>query len=109
MKEFLQFPVEASQHAAQIDQMTVLTHWLMALLFVGWGAFFIFTLIRFRAGANPKANYEGVKSHFASYIEWTVAAIELVLIVAFAIPAWAARVDRKSTRLNSSHQLIPYA
>jgi len=65
----------------------------MALLFVGWGAFFIFTLIRFRAGANPKANYEGVKSHFASYIEWTVAAIELVLIVAFAIPAWAARVD----------------
>ena len=73
--------------------MTALTHWLMALLFVGWGAFFIFTLIRFRAGANPKANYEGVKSHFASYIEWTVAAIELVLIVAFAIPAWAARVD----------------
>src|SRR5882672_6494719 len=93
MKEFLQFPVEASQHAAQIDQMTVLTHWLMAVLFVGWGAFFIFTLIRFRAGANPKANYEGVKSHFASYIEWTVAAIELVLIVVFAIPAWAARVD----------------
>ena len=34
MKEFLQFPVEASQHAAQIDQMTVLTHWLMALLFI---------------------------------------------------------------------------
>ena len=93
MKEFLQFPIEASQHAAQIDQMTALTHWLMALLFVGWGAFFVFTLIRFRAGANPKANYEGVKSHFASYIEWTVAAIELVLIVAFAIPAWAARVD----------------
>jgi len=93
MKEFLQFPVEASAHAAQIDQMTVLTHWLMALLFVGWGAFFIYTLVRFRAGANPKASYGGVKSHFASYIEWTVAGIELVLIVAFAIPAWASRVD----------------
>jgi cytochrome c oxidase subunit II len=93
MREFLQMPVAASAHAAQIDQMTVLTHWLMALLFVGWGGFFIFTLIRFRASANPKANYEGVKSHFASYIEWTVAAIELVLIVVFAIPAWAARVD----------------
>ena len=29
----------------------------------------------------------------ASYIEWAVAGVELVLIVAFAIPAWAARVD----------------
>jgi cytochrome c oxidase subunit 2 len=93
MRELLEFPVEASAHAAQIDQMTILTHWLMAVLFVGWGGFFIYTLIRFRKGANPKANYEGVKSHFSSYIEWTVAAIELVLIVAFAIPAWASRVD----------------
>jgi cytochrome c oxidase subunit 2 len=93
MRELLQFPVQASAHAAQIDQMTVLTHWLMAVLFVGWGAFFIYTLIRFRKGANPKASYEGVKSHVASYIEWIIAGIELVLIVAFAIPAWASRVD----------------
>ena len=93
MREFLEIPVAASAHAGQIDQMTVLTHWLMAFLFVGWGAFFVFTLVRFRSGANPKASYEGVKSHFASYIEWGIAIIELVLIVAFAIPAWAARVD----------------
>jgi cytochrome c oxidase subunit 2 len=93
MREFLQFPVEASAHAAQIDRMTVLTHWLMAVLFIGWGAYFIFVLFRFRAGANPKASYEGVKSHLASYIEWAVAGIELVLIVAFAIPAWASRVE----------------
>jgi cytochrome c oxidase subunit 2 len=93
MHEFLEIPVAASAHAGQIDQMTVLTHWLMAFLFVGWGVFFIYTLIRFRQGANPKANYAGVKSHMASYIEWAVAFVELVLIVAFAIPAWAARVD----------------
>jgi cytochrome c oxidase subunit 2 len=93
MRELLEFPVEASAHAAQIDQMTILTHWLMAVLFVGWGTFFVYTLIRFRKGANPKANYEGVKSHLASYIEWIIAGIELVLIVAFAIPAWASRVD----------------
>ena len=93
MRELLEIPVAASAHAAQIDQMTILVHWLMAILFVGWGAFFLYALVRFRSGANPKASYEGVKSHFASYIEWTVAAIELVLIVAFAIPAWAARVD----------------
>jgi cytochrome c oxidase subunit 2 len=93
MREFLEIPVAASAHAGDIDRMTVLVHWLMALLFVGWGIFFIYTLFRFRRGRNPKANYEGVKSHMASYIEWAVAGIELVLIVAFAIPAWAARVD----------------
>ncbi len=93
MKEFLQFPVEASAHAAQIDQMTALVHWLMLVLFAGWGAYFVFVLFRFRAGANPRANYQGVKSHLASYVEWAVAGIELVLIVAFAIPAWASRVD----------------
>ncbi len=93
MKEFLEIPVAASAHAGQIDQMTVLTHWLMAFLFVGWGAFFVYVLFRFRSGAHPKANYSGVKSHVASYLEWAVAAIELVLIVVFAIPAWAARVD----------------
>jgi cytochrome c oxidase subunit 2 len=93
MREFLQFPVEASAHAAQIDKMTILTHWLMAILFIGWGTYFIFVLFRFRAGANPKASYEGVKSHLASYVEWAVAGIELVLIVVFAIPAWASRVE----------------
>ena len=93
MGEFLEIPIAASAHAGDIDRMTILTHWLMAFLFVGWGAFFVYTLIRFRSGANPKASYEGVKSHMASYIEWAVAVVELVLIVAFAIPAWAARVD----------------
>src|SRR6476469_9084891 len=93
MGKFLEIPVEASAHAAQIDQMTILVHWLMAILFVGWGIYFVYVLIRFRSGANPKASYEGVKSHMASYIEWAVAGIELVLIVVFALPAWESRVD----------------
>ncbi len=93
MYELLEIPVAASAHAGQIDLMTILTHWLMAFLFVGWGTFFVYTLIRFRASANPKESYSGVNSHMASNIEIAVAGVELVLIVAFAIPAWAARVD----------------
>ena len=54
MHELLEIPVAASAHAAEIDRMTVLTHWLMAILFIGWGAFFIYTLVRFRQGANPE-------------------------------------------------------
>ena len=93
MCELLGLPVQASEHAAEIDNMIVLLHWLMAVLFVGWGAFFIYTLIRFRAKANPKADYTGVTSHTSSYLEITVAVIEAVLLVGFAIPAWANRVN----------------
>ncbi|MCY4662766.1 MAG: cytochrome c oxidase subunit II [Acidobacteria bacterium] len=93
MGELLGLPVQASEHAAEIDNMIVLLHWLMAVLFVGWGAFFIYTLIRFRAKANPKADYTGVTSHTSSYLEITVAVIEAVLLVGFAIPAWAHRVN----------------
>ena len=93
MGEFLGLPIQASAHAAEIDQMIILTHWLMAVLLVGWGAFFIYMLVRFRASANPKADYEGVKSHRSSYLEIGVAVIEAVLLVGFAIPAWAHRVN----------------
>ena len=35
MRELLEIPVAASAHAGDIDRMTVLIHWLMALLFIG--------------------------------------------------------------------------
>ena len=93
MLELLGLPEQASAHAAEIDRMIVLVHWLMAVLFVGWGAFFMYTLIRFRASRHPRADYGGVKSHFSTYVEVGVALVEAILLVGFAIPAWANRVD----------------
>ena len=93
MQELLGLPLQASAHAAEIDQIIVIVHWLMLVLFVGWGAFFIYTLVRFRASANPQADPAGVKSHTSTYSEIAVAVIEAVILVAFAIPAWAVRVN----------------
>ncbi len=93
MLKFLGLPVEASAHAAEIDHMIVLVHWLMFVLFVGWGLFFIFVLFRFRKGANPKASYQGAKGHFSKYVEVGVAVVEVLLLVGYAIPAWARRVQ----------------
>jgi cytochrome c oxidase subunit 2 len=92
MVNWLGLPVQASTHAAELDQMTALVHWLMLVLFVGWGAFFIFVLVRFRKGANPTADYAGAKGKFAKSTEVLVAVIEIVLLVFYAIPAWATRV-----------------
>jgi len=85
-------PIQASTHAAEIDRMTILVHWLMLVMFVGWGAFFVFVLFRFRRGANPRADYAGAKGKFAKSTEVAVAIVEVVLLVGYAIPSWAIRV-----------------
>ena len=92
MLNYLGLPVAASSHAGEIDQMIVLVHWLMLVLFVGWGAFFLFALVRFRSGANPKASYTGAKGKVAKMTEIAVAIVEIVLLIGYAIPAWATRV-----------------
>ncbi|PYR24551.1 MAG: hypothetical protein DMF98_15005 [Acidobacteria bacterium] len=94
MLKFLGMPIQASAHAAEIDQMTVLVHWLMAVLFVGWGVFFLFVIFRFRKGANPRASYTGAKGKISKGIEVAIAVIEGILLVFYAIPAWATRVTR---------------
>ena len=85
--------VSASTQGPQIDNIISIVHWLMLVLFVGWGAYFIFTLIKFRASKNPKADYKGVRNHYSSYIEGLVAVIEVALLFGFAFPIWASRVN----------------
>lgn len=92
MLKLLGLPVEASAHAAEIDRMIVLIHWLMFVLFIGWGVFFVYVLFRFRSGAHPRASYTGATAHFSKYLEAGVAIVEAVLLVGYAIPAWARRV-----------------
>ena len=92
MEKFLaQFmPVDASEHGPALDRLSANVHWLMLVLFVGWGLYFIFVLWRFNAKRNPKANYHGVQSHFNSYAEAGVAVVEVILLVGFSIPMWSA-------------------
>jgi cytochrome c oxidase subunit 2 len=92
MLGYLGLPVAASAHAGEIDHMIVLVHWLMLVMFVGWGLFFLFVLLRFRRGANPKASYSGAKGKFAKGTEVAVGIIEVGLLIFYAIPAWATRV-----------------
>ena len=93
MTEWLGLPPLATTHGAQIDSLIGWIHIFMLLLFVGWGGFFVYVLMRFRKSRHPVANYPGVTSHFSSYVEGGVLVIEMVLLFAFSIPLWAARVD----------------
>jgi cytochrome c oxidase subunit 2 len=94
MTHWMGLPALASAHGAQIDSLIGWTHVFMLNLFVGWGGFFAYALIRFRRSRHPVADYTGVKSHASNYSEIAVAVVEAILLFAFSIPIWAARVDR---------------
>ena len=66
----------------------------MAALFFGWSAFFIFVLIRFRKRVHPRADHLGVRSGISTHLEFSVVLIEAVLLLGFAIPLWARRVNQ---------------
>jgi cytochrome c oxidase subunit 2 len=93
MTNWLGLPPLASVHGGQIDGMISWVHVFMFILFVGWGGFFTYAVVRFRRSRHPVADYTGVKSHNASYLEVGVAVVEAILLFGFAIPLWAARVD----------------
>jgi cytochrome c oxidase subunit II len=92
MEKLLGLPVLASQHGKDVDNLIIYVHWLMIVLFVGWLAYFAYTLFRFHRSRNPKADYIGVKSHASSYIEGAVAIVEGILLVGVAVPLWAKAV-----------------
>ena len=50
-------PVGISSVSGRIDEIIVIVHYLMLVLFVGWGIFFIVSLVKFRSSKNKKANY----------------------------------------------------
>jgi cytochrome c oxidase subunit 2 len=93
MTEWLGMPPLASAHGGQIDNLIGWIHIFMAVLFVGWGGFFLYVLARFRQSRNPVADYRGVTSHNSTYLEVGVAVVEAVLLLGFAIPLWATRVE----------------
>ena len=90
---FLDLPVLASEHGRSVDNLLMYVHWLMLALFVGWLAYFLFVILRFRASRHPRANPVGVKTHFTNYLEGGVALTEAVLLVGFAVPLWAKMVS----------------
>jgi len=79
----LGLPINMSVQGAAIDEINAIVHWLMLVLFVGWGLFFIVSLVKFRASKNAKADYIGVKSHLSSLLEAVVAVIEIVILFGF--------------------------
>lgn len=82
-----------SAHAADIDRVMWLVHGLMLVMFAGWSVYFVWVLVRFRAGRQATANAAGARGRFAFATEVGVVVAEAVLLVGLALPIWYARTS----------------
>jgi cytochrome c oxidase subunit 2 len=91
MEKFLAqyMPPDASTHGPELDRLSAVVHWLMLILFLIWGVYFVYVLFRFRAGKNKRASYHGAQTHISTYAEAGVAVVEVILLVGFSIPIWS--------------------
>src|SRR5437660_12382550 len=81
-------PPDISTHGAKIDNLMAVVHWFMLLLFVGWGIFFVYCLVKFRARPGHVATYNPVKAVFTKYIEAAVVVVEVFLLFGLSTPVW---------------------
>lgn len=84
-------PPAASVHAADIDAVLLFVHAMMVALFVGWSAYFVWVLVRFRRGRQPQASPTGPIGRVAIAVQVAVVIAELVLLIGVDLPTWRAR------------------
>ena len=97
---FLDFPKDASLYGYKTDVLNGWLHILMLILFVCWGIFLVYVLIKFSSSNNPTASYHGMKGKFSKYAEGGVVAFEMFLLFALAIPGFT---DLKYDGLNDTN------
>ena len=83
-------PPDISTHGVGVDQLINVLHWFMGILFVGWGIFFIYCLVRFRQRQGHKADYQLPTAKASKYAEIGVATFEAFLLIGLSMPLWAS-------------------
>jgi cytochrome c oxidase subunit II len=94
LNKLMGIPPVSSKHGEMVDHMLELVHWVMLALFIGWGLFITYSLIRFARKRNARACYQGVRGNASSHLEIGVIITEIIILLGFAFPLWATQVDR---------------
>lgn len=83
------FPPDYSVQGASVDLLIDLLHIFMVLLFVGWGLYMIYCLVRFRARPGQKATYQPIKAKLSKYLEIGIVIFEVIILIGLSMPAWS--------------------
>jgi cytochrome c oxidase subunit 2 len=96
------FPHNISEHGVQVDSLNVFIHYFMGVLFVGWGAFFIYCLLRFRRREGVPAQHELIKAKGAKVLEVGVVIVEVVLLLVFSAPVWSMLKTKSASEMQDA-------
>ncbi len=91
MADWLGLPEDWSLEGHHIDRLLVLVHWMILVLLVAFAIYFVVALVRFRAGAHPRARREGPHGRWVWLVAGGIFAAEVLLMVVFEIPLWSER------------------
>lgn len=87
-------PIQASTYAQKIDQSLAILHGAMILIFVLWGIFMTYCLIRYRHRPGVGAAYTH-QVGLTSYIpDAAILAFEIWLIFLIGVPLWAHIMEK---------------
>jgi cytochrome c oxidase subunit 2 len=84
-------PLAGSAHAPDFDAVLTAVHVHMAIQALAWGAFFIYCLIRFRAGRQPDPSSRMLRPALPVLAIAAVVVGDAVLLATAALPAWLNR------------------
>lgn len=83
-------PIAASTYASSVDNALHILHIGMTAIFILWVLFFVYCLVRFRKGRNPKADNNVNKWSVQSFVpDLAILTFELWLIFSFGLPIWS--------------------
>ncbi len=85
-------PAAASAHAASLDGVLRGIHWHILLIGAVWMAVFLYAIVRFRQGANPKARQHGVRGVWPALAIGAVVVGDVIILSTQALPAWSQRI-----------------
>ena len=89
-KDWLPYPPNLSVHGPEIDRLITVVHYVMFVLFIVWGFYFIYCLVRFRQREGHKAEYQPARGKLAKTAEIGVIVAEAILLIGLSIPVWAS-------------------
>lgn len=93
MIDLLGLPVLASEHGAQIDKFIFVIHVFMLVTFLVGSVFLAVPLVRYRRGANPVADYVGLRTKTPYLLAVAMGIMDAVLMIFFSIPFWEEEIS----------------
>jgi cytochrome c oxidase subunit 2 len=84
-------PLAASEHAADFDAVLRSVHAHMAIQALAWGAFFVYCLVRFRAGRHAERTPRSLPTAIPVVAIALVILGDAFLLATSALPVWVKR------------------